>query len=67
MTAQRRMKAAIKRPDLTNYLKSFEDSLTGVLIKDDALITRTTAGKNTAAPSEAPYTKFKLTVLEAQE
>ena len=67
LSYQRMMTAQTKRPDLTNYLKALEDSLSGVLIKDDSQIIRTTAGKGIGLPLRESYTEFKLTVLEAQE
>lgn len=53
-----------KRPDRSNFLKSFEDALTGVLVKDDSLIVTGSTAKWFAGPGEPPRTWCKVTPLK---
>ena len=52
-----------KRPDRSNFLKAFEDALTGVLIKDDSLIVTGITTKWFAGLGESARTWCKVTPL----
>lgn len=57
----KKQKFPITKPDLTNYIKLFEDCLKGLVIRDDAQIVEMTATKHY---TDSPGVKCEISVLE---